>query len=282
MHIQPALDRGNVDSRSEWRVDFQVPEDSVTHLVDGRGRIWMDGDELASVPSMSGDWLLGQTPDGVVHCVRLVEGHENMVPLTFIATSLSDTDALLGSIGVALGRWHFADRYCCGCGAEVEIIEAGWATKCMSCERIEYPRTDPAVIVLVLDEQERALLAHNTMWPDDLMMSLPAGFVEAGESPRRAVERELMEEVGVSVDDVSYLAAQPWPGPRSLMIGCKAVATSTKVVPDGVEIDRARFFSRGEYMAAIESGEVRAPGPASIAHAILKAWLGQEIPTCRN
>ena len=73
MHIQPALDRGNVDSRSEWRVDFQVPEDSVTHLVDGRGRIWMDGDELASVPSMSGDWLLGQTPDGVVHCVRLVK-----------------------------------------------------------------------------------------------------------------------------------------------------------------------------------------------------------------
>lgn len=277
MHVSPALDRGIVDARAEWRVDFVPPAGTVTHLVDGAGNIAAEGDRLWARPG-GGPWLLGETGDGVVHCAELVEEHAALVPLRSVAPVLSDDDALLAAQAVALAKWHTMDRFCAGCGAPVETIEAGWATNCSGCGRTEYPRTDPAVIVLVTDQHDRALLAHNTLWPNPQMMSLPAGFVEAGETPTRAVARELHEEVGVLVDNIQYLAAQPWPGPRSLMLGFSARAKNSTIVPDGVEIDRARYFSREEYLAALQSGEVNAPGRAAIANAILSAWLGQPLP----
>lgn len=277
MHIEPALDRGAIDSLAEWREDFRIPTDAVTHLVDSQGRIAVRGNRLVAEAG-GGPWLLGRSADGIVHCARMSEGRDDFHTLRSVGALLDSDEAMLATQAVALGRWHAMDRFCAGCGNPVETIQAGWATRCTECERIEYPRTDPAVIVLVLDDNDRVLLAHNTLW-NNAMMSLPAGFVEAGESPRRTVMRELKEEVNVDVCDVEYLAAQPWPAPRSLMLGFKARTHTAEPTPDGVEIDHARFFSRSEYRQALISGDVLAPGRAAIAYSILTAWYGEELPS---
>lgn len=181
---------------------------------------------------------------------------------------------------VALASWHASARFCARCGAPVAPILAGWASECTGCHHLEYPRQDPAIIVRIEDGHGRVLLAHNTAWPG-VMHSLIAGFVEGGESPEHAVVREVEEEVGLKVSSLEYRATQPWPFPRSQMMGFVARLAPTgpdEPVPDGEEIDRARFYSREEFTAAIASGEITAPGPASIAHALLVEWFGGELP----
>lgn len=201
----------------------------------------------------------------------------HFIRLTEVAATLSDDEALLATQAVSLGRWHADNRYCSRCAAPMRVSEAGWAAVCSRCGATEYPRTDPAVIVRVTDAQDRILLGHNTAWPEK-RMSLLAGYVDAGETPRRAVERELREEVDLEVTGSQYVGAQPWPGPRSLMLGFDArVEDTPEPHPDSLEIDRAQFFSRAQLRAAIATGELIPPGPASIAHALIADWLGEPL-----
>lgn len=305
MAFRAPLDRGVLDSMAGVRPSFsfaalaQSGKAWSCHVVDGNGNVAIDEDgRLASfrprpdVPA----WFLGQTSDGVIHCavtVEMLSGADDafavpgpMAPslmgvhlarLTEIAMTLADDEALLATQAVSLGRWHAANRYCSRCAAPVEAAEAGWASLCTGCGTVEYPRTDPAVIVRVLDAQDRILLGHNTEWPEK-RMSLLAGYVEAGETPRRAVERELREEVDLVVTDSRFVGAQPWPGPRSLMLGFEARVQGTpEPRPDALEIDRAQFFSREELRRAIATGALILPGPASIARALICEWL--EDPT---
>ncbi|MFV0450704.1 MAG: NAD(+) diphosphatase [Propioniciclava sp.] len=205
-------------------------------------------------------WFAAPTPDPGA-CASLRE----------IAGFLDATDLHLAMSAVALVTWHREAPFCSRCGSPTQMRAGGQQRWCPRCERLRFPRTDPAVIVAVVDADDRLLLAHQALW-DPTRMSLLAGFVEAGESLEQAVHREIAEESGVRLRAVGYVGSQPWPFPRSLMLGFVARADASPIAVDGVEIDRARYFTRTELTDAIAVGEVSLPGPASIAHRIIAAW----------
>lgn len=285
------LDRGNIDPLADARTGFRFrdlrPGSWRGVAVTGRGSIGLLDEKLwlFEEPCEGDPYLLGQDANGIIYLGWLAENTPcppaavRFAPLTETAPLLSDDEAMLAAQAVALARWHHRDKYCTRCGNRVDAIEAGWASKCESCGNVEYPRTDPVVIVRVTDGADRILLAHNTAW-NRPMLSLPAGYIEAGETPRRAIERELMEEVRVAVRDPEYLGAQPWPGPRSLMLAFHAQTVHPEVdpVPDQVEIDYARFFDREEYYQALVEQRIFAPRSSSIAAAMLTDWLGAPLP----
>lgn len=190
---------------------------------------------------------------------------------------LSDRDAELMAHAVGLENWQRTHRFCSRCGERTVIAAAGHIRRCPACGAEHYPRTDPAVIMLVTDEKDRALLGRQVHWPEGRFSTL-AGFVEPGESVEAAVVREVAEEAGVSVGDVGYVASQPWPFPSSLMLGFMARATSPEIRVDGDEIEDARWFSRDELRSAIESGEVRPPAGISIAARLVELWYGGPLP----
>lgn len=176
-------------------------------------------------------------------------------------------------VAVSLGRWITSARFCAACGGDTNLTTAGWARRCRSCDREHFPRTDPAVIVAVSDG-DRLLLGSNAMWENN-RFSCFAGFVEAGETLESAVEREVLEEAGVRVAEVTYVASQAWPFPRSLMLGFQATAHDARTArADGEEILEVRWFTRDEVRAALAGeSEYLLPGPASIAHALIAAWV---------
>jgi NAD+ diphosphatase len=191
---------------------------------------------------------------------------------------LDDRDAGLLTHAVALVNWHSTHTHCPRCGAPTDSVPGGHARVCRSDGSEHFPRTDPAVIMLVTDPGERALLAHNRAWPRH-RVSLVAGFVDPGESAERAVAREVAEETGIAVDEVRYLGSQPWPMPQSLMLGFWAAAPGGQPIRvDQDEISEARWFSREELRAGLDAGQVRLPPPVSIAHRIIEAWYGEELP----
>ncbi|MGI8577495.1 MAG: NAD(+) diphosphatase [Nocardioidaceae bacterium] len=198
-------------------------------------------------------------------------------PLRTIATKLDAVEASLAVHAASLTGWHLRHPKCSVCGAETAPVESGASRRCPSCGTVHFPRTDPAVIMLAIDEEDRCLLGHNAARAAGWFSTL-AGFVEPGESPEAAVVRELKEETDIDVDEVRYAGAQPWPFPASLMLGFFARATGTEITVDGDEITAARWFSRAELKAVVERGEVGLPTPISIAYALVAAWYGEELP----
>lgn len=178
----------------------------------------------------------------------------------------------------ALDNWRARGLHCAHCGAQMDVTSAGWSMTCRSCDVEVFPRTDPAVIVLVRDVDDRALLGRQGMWAAGRMSTL-AGFVEAGESAELAVRREIAEEVGVRIADsddaIRYLGSQPWPFPGSLMLGFHALAATTDITVDGSEIVEARWFTREELRAALATGEVRLPPSVSISRRLIEHWLDE-------
>lgn len=184
--------------------------------------------------------------------------------------------------GLALYRWHEQARHCPRCGAPTDPARAGWALTCTAEGTELFPRTDPAIIAAVVhtDEhgEERILLGRSARWPADRYSTF-AGFVEAGESLEAAVAREVGEEAGVRVVRAEYRGSQPWPFPRSLMLGFRAVVAEPGAArPDGTEIARVRWFTRRELAAQVRAGRVRLPGPVSIAHHLIADWYGGTLP----
>ncbi|MCT2591885.1 NAD(+) diphosphatase [Streptomyces sp. N2-109] len=192
-------------------------------------------------------------------------------------TLLSERDSELLVHAVALENWQRLHRFCSRCGERTVIAAAGHIRRCQACGAEHYPRTDPAVIMLVTDDEDRALLGRQVHWPEGRFSTL-AGFVEPGESIERAVVREVAEEAGVTVGDVEYVASQPWPFPSSLMLGFMAHATSPEVQVDGEEIQEARWFTRDELRSGIESGEVLPLMGISIAARLVELWYGKPLP----
>ena len=139
-----------------------------------------------------------------------------------------------------------------------------------------FPRTDPAVIVSVIDADGRLLLGRGLGWPEG-QYSVLAGFVEPGESFEAAVVREVAEESGVRIAEVRYLGSQPWPFPCSIMIGCTARATTTELAPDSTEMAEVRWVSRPGYAALLRDGSIRVPGGISIARRLIERWLGTSV-----
>ena len=200
----------------------------------------------------------------------------NLIPLRSIIDCLSAADLEVAICAVALVAWHANTGFCSYCGAQNIACAGGLARKCSGCDREHYPRTDPAVIVAILDPADRLLLGRQPGWPQR-RMSVFAGFVAAGESLEQAVHREMAEEVAVRLSSVRYLGSQPWPFPRSLMVGFLARTEADEVVPAAGEIELARWYRRSELRSAVASGELILPPPASISRRMIEAWLADEL-----
>jgi len=197
------------------------------------------------------------------------------VTLRDVATTVSDRDAGLFTEALAIANWHLSHPYSPKTGEPTVVQQGGWVRHSPSDGSEVFPRTDAAIIVGVVDDQDRILLGANARWAKK-MYSLLAGFVEPGESFEAAVVREVFEESGVTVTDPVYLGSQPWPFPASIMVGFLArvdPSSSTELHPDGEEIIDLRWFSREE----IARGDVGLPGSSSIARAILEEWYGGPI-----
>ncbi|GAB2660951.1 NAD(+) diphosphatase [Saccharopolyspora gloriosae] len=285
----PLLSRSTVD-RTELLREGPVTElwsSGRVLLVDGKGRaqIGPDGRLVYEDAAVFGEQptphavLLGSQQGTVYWALRTERdgSQEGWQDLRIAGAQLDDTDAGLLTTAVGLLNWHDHSRYCAVCGAATNRVKVGWARRCSGCDREEYPRTDPAVICLVHDGADQVLLARQPVWPPE-RFSVLAGFVEVGESLEACVQREVEEEVGVHATDIRYLGSQPWPFPRSLMLGFAAVADpATPLRPADGEIEEARWVSRADVRAAMSTDDgiipgLRLPPSVSIAHRMLKGW----------
>ncbi|HEX4978059.1 MAG TPA: NAD(+) diphosphatase [Nocardioides sp.] len=223
--------------------------------------------------------LLGDRAGEVRFAVLLdeVPGGWRAVHLRDLVTDLDAEEAALVVHAVALAEWHRAHRHCPRCGGRLTPAAAGHLLHCDSCGRDQFPRTDPAVIMLVTDDADRCLLGRQPSWPEGRYSTL-AGFVEPGESLESAVRREVEEEVGVHVDEVTYFGNQPWPFPASLMVGFFARARTTAVDVDGQEISDARWFTREEMLAEASAGRLLLPRGVSISRSLIETWYGGPLP----
>ncbi|MDT3440531.1 MULTISPECIES: NAD(+) diphosphatase [unclassified Pseudofrankia] len=201
--------------------------------------------------------------------------------LATVGGELPGLDAALFTTAVSLLTWHDRARYCARDGSPTRPTKAGWARVCAAKEHEEFPRMDPAIICLVHDGADQVLLGRQRTWPAG-RFSVLAGFVEAGESLEACVVREINEEVGIDVTDVSYLGSQAWPFPRSLMLAFHAAADPSQPIRlDDNEIAEAMWVHRRDLDEALERGDWRGggdgqlllPGHSSIARIMIESWV---------
>jgi NAD+ diphosphatase len=197
-----------------------------------------------------------------------------------VAAQLPEAEAGLLATSLALANWHSAHGHCPRCGTRTEPDQAGWIRRCPADDSEHYPRTDPAVIMSVVADDGRLLLARGAKWGVK-RYSVLAGFVEPGETLAAAVRREVREEVGIDVDDVTYLGDQPWPFPTSLMIGFTARARTTELVFRDGEIAEALWATRDELRDRVSSGEWGISPRLSIARRLIEHWYGEPITFAR-
>lgn len=243
--------------------------------------------EGAEIPA-----FLGRGTDGeAVLLARARAGRGHPEPASWLSPrqarrGLPEADAALAFQALALSRFIDESGFCPVCGAACALVQAGWVRQCPACGRQHFPRTDPAIIVAITDASgERLLLGSNAAWPLG-RFSCFAGFVEAGESAEEALRREVREEAGIELSRLRPIDSQPWPYPRSLMLGYAAVADG--LVParaDGEEILEVRWFTRAEIGQALAAdadevppGGLALPGPASIARSLIERWHAGELP----
>ncbi|WP_049571292.1 NAD(+) diphosphatase [Nonomuraea sp. SBT364] len=306
------LARGTIDRSAALRADrawleraWADPATRVLIIDNGHTLVRRDGDQVHAVLYAAADapegerFLLG-VEDGVAYFAVAAPlpgtpaGDVNgrvTVPMSLRDTPdgqpvpaglrqagglLGDRDAGLLVHAVALEAWHATHEFCPRCGARTVVEAGGHIRVCPHDASQHFPRVDPAVIMLVRDADDRCLLARGPQWPEG-RLSVLAGFVEPGESLEAAVAREVAEEVGVAVTGPRYLGSQPWPFPRSLMLGFFADALTTALTLDPEEIAEARWFSRADLSRALETGEVRLPPPVSIARRLIETWYGEPL-----
>ena len=275
----PALSRATVDrdaaSRDDAALLEQRWEQAKVLVVDG-GQALLDGVDLLLLDSRD-------APEGDRFYLGVLDGQAYFaVPaalprrlgtqvkgLRDVGAVLSDRDAGLMAHAVGLANWHATHPRCPRCGAATSSVRGGAVRRCEQDGSEHFPRTDPAVIMLVTDGADRCVLGRQAVWPAGRYSTL-AGFVEPGESAEMAVVREVLEETGVAVRDVAYRGSQPWPFPASLMLGYTAVCDPDAVpVPADGELEDARWFTRAE----LRDGDAVLPPPVSIAHRLLTEWL---------
>ena len=277
-----AVDRaGHRRSDAEW-LDGAWKASRTRAFVVADGSVAIDGDRLvlgAPDEMPDGDrFFLGVDEQVAFFAVHVDGPHPDSraAGLRQAAPVLDLRDGGLMVHAVALANWHQAHRYCSRCGALTTVTFAGHVRRCPADGSEHFPRTDPAVIVLVTDDDDRCLLGRQDGWPAGWFSTL-AGFVEPGESPEQAVVREVAEESGIVVTACSYAGSQPWPFPSSLMLGYYARANGAEPQPDGVELSEASWYSRGDLDTALRTGEIRLSPSVSISRRLIEGWYGAEL-----
>jgi NAD+ diphosphatase len=200
--------------------------------------------------------------------------------LPYLAEDAADAPLVFHAVGMA--EWHWATRFCPWCGGRLEPRHAGAELVCGACGKAQFPRTDPAVIMAVTygepgTDDEELLLGRQESWPAGRYSTL-AGFLEPGETLEDAVRREVWEEVGVRVGEVTYFGNQPWPLPASLMLGFLGRAETREISVDGREIEDARWFTRRQMHQEAEAGGLVLPGGVSISRSLVEHWYGGPLP----
>ncbi len=201
------------------------------------------------------------------------------VSLREVGGLLPELEAQLAACATGLCSWHATHPRCARCGEASVATQAGWQRRCAdeACGAQHFPRTDPAIIVLV-ERDGRALLGRQASWPAGVYSTL-AGFVEPGESLEEAVAREVEEESGVGVESTRYLASQPWPFPASLMLGFRACAAAGQPHARDGELEDVRWFTREEVREGVACGELALPGTLSISRWLIEGWLAESVGT---
>ncbi len=209
--------------------------------------------------------------------VRTEAGDRRAWSVFRLLSLMRPRDAAIWGAARSLNEWHARHLYCGRCGAATRPIRAGWGRHCEGCAAEHFPRVDPVVIMLAC-YRDRVLVARQPQYPAGRYSAL-AGFVEPGESIEEAVARELMEEAGTKVDNVRYVASQPWPFPGSLMIACLADAHTDEIQLDLTELEAAMWVDREGISAALAGdadAPFLAPPPYAIANTLLRRWLETE------
>jgi NAD+ diphosphatase len=273
-----ALDRASVERRRpEWLAERRADPRARAVQMSERG-IWLDGSRLLlAAPSDEAVFLgiAGDTPLFADDVSGTEPREGRPAGLREAATELPAAEAALAAYAGSLLAWHRRHRFCANCGAPTEPRDAGHERHCPACDAHHFPRADPVVIVRVTDDRDRLLLGRQGRWPEG-RFSLLAGFVEPGETLEEAVRREVAEESGVELGEVSYIASQPWPFPSSLMLGFNALAVGGDPAPGDDELAEVRWFEREEVeRAARGEGELALSPPYSIARRLIDAWLEQ-------
>jgi len=241
--------------------------DEAMQLLDGHRRAVLLGE---SGPHTYFALDVSDLDDAVAH--RVLAGRGDFVGLRRVGPLLDRIDGGLMAYARAMVRWHHQHTYCGACGSRTVMLDAGFLRRCTNaeCGQQHFPRTDPAIIVMVT-HGDRALLGRQAKWAET-WYSVLAGFVEPGESLEQAVRREVKEEAGITVGDVRYDSSQPWPFPASLMIGFVAEALDDHIVMGDDELEDARWFTRADIDAALEAGEVRLSPRTSISRHLIETW----------
>lgn len=297
----PLLARSAHSRLADRRTDRQFLDaawaapDTRVLLVSPSGTVAVTGGDerpnLVLLPSQqvpqSGTRVFLGAADGVRYFALLANasvGDESWRTLRDVGAYLTDLEVGLLTSAVALQAWHRRHPRCPRCGVQTEVAQAGWTRVCPADGSEHFPRTDPAVIMLVHDGAGHCILARGPQWAPG-RMSVLAGFVEAGESAEAAVAREVAEEVGIAVRDIRYAGSQPHPFPASLMLGFSALLDGDPTLRiDGSEIVEAGWFSRAEVRRTADWGAEAAglerlrglPSTMSIARQLINSWLAAE------
>jgi NAD+ diphosphatase len=298
---RPPLARSTLDRAASLRADATWLAEAWQRarvLVIDDGKAMVAGDRLVLLPAErapDGERLfLGVDPAGVPYFAVIAalpptraDDLARPYGIREVGHILSSLDAGLLMTAVSLANWHARHAYSPVTGLPTTMSDGGWVRVDDAGAQM-WPRTDPAVIVLVHDgepdEDGSCLLGHNAAWTRGQSVprySCLAGFVEPGESAEQTVVREVLEEVGVHVTDLHYIASQPWPYPGSLMLGFHALADPDEQInPDATEIADARWFTRAQVRAAAASDPdagFAIANPSSIAHYLIQTWLDEAL-----
>lgn len=219
---------------------------------------------------------LGDDMQNIAWFARTIAPDESHKPLRALMLESAVSNAELSILAQArsLLHWHESHKFCAKCGSQSLMSDAGYRRHCPACGADHFPRTDP-VVIMAVRHGAKILLGRQASWPPGMFSAL-AGFMEPGETIEQAVRREVFEEAGIVVGDVSYVQSQPWPFPASLMIGMIGEAETTKITIDPNEIEQARWFEPAELelmLNQIHPDGLTASHPYAIAHHVVKAAL---------